>query len=160
MGCPPHPPPPCGRRAVAYGSATSSWPSPTARGRRCRWTTSPSGRCWRGRRVKCPVTGKLFSRRAHDSGASGCWIYRCVVCGAPLPSIRTGDQIPLDGTVTHGHMSVDESVLTGEAKPVVKGKGSRAFAHGGRPACNGRSRGRVTHICHPDEPPLIGSKWG
>lgn len=49
--------------------------------------------------------------------------------GAPTASIRTGDQIPLDGTVVGGAMAVDESALTGEATPVAKAEGTQTLLH-------------------------------
>ncbi|KAF7871476.1 hypothetical protein EAF04_003583 [Stromatinia cepivora] len=38
--------------------------------------------------------------------------------------LRPGDKIPADGTVTRGETYVDESMVTGEAMPVLKRKGS------------------------------------
>jgi len=38
-----------------------------------------------------------------------------------LVSVRTGDKIPADGIVVEGQSQVDESSLTGEARPVDKG---------------------------------------
>jgi Cu+-exporting ATPase len=37
--------------------------------------------------------------------------------------IKPGERIPVDGSVTKGHSSVDESMLTGESLPVSKGVG-------------------------------------
>jgi len=38
--------------------------------------------------------------------------------------IRPGDKVPVDGTITEGESSVDESMLTGESLPVKKAAGS------------------------------------
>ncbi len=45
-----------------------------------------------------------------------------------LVLVRPGDRIPVDGTVTEGHSSVDESALTGESLPVAKSPGSPVSA--------------------------------
>ncbi len=39
-----------------------------------------------------------------------------------LFSVRPGERIPIDGVVVEGQSEVDESMLTGEAKPVVKSR--------------------------------------
>ena len=41
--------------------------------------------------------------------------------------IRPGDQIALDGVVLSGRSTVDESLLTGESRPVAKGPGDRVI---------------------------------
>lgn len=41
--------------------------------------------------------------------------------------VRPGSNIPIDGTVVHGTSVVDEGLLTGEATPVAKAKGSVVF---------------------------------
>jgi Cu+-exporting ATPase len=42
--------------------------------------------------------------------------------------LKPGDRIPTDGTVSEGHSSADESMLTGESMPVEKEPGSQLFA--------------------------------
>ncbi|KAK5207452.1 Cu(2+)-transporting P-type ATPase [Exophiala xenobiotica] len=42
--------------------------------------------------------------------------------------LRPGDKIPADGTVTRGESFVDESMVTGEAMPIFKKKGSVLMA--------------------------------
>ena len=39
--------------------------------------------------------------------------------------VKPGEKIPVDGTVTDGHTSVDESMLTGESIPIEKSKGDK-----------------------------------
>jgi Cu+-exporting ATPase len=39
--------------------------------------------------------------------------------------VRPGEKIPVDGVVTEGHSSVDESMLTGEPLPVAKNAGDK-----------------------------------
>jgi P-type Cu+ transporter len=42
--------------------------------------------------------------------------------------IRAGDSVPVDGVVREGQSSVDESMLTGESRPVAKAPGARVHA--------------------------------
>ncbi|KAF4632692.1 hypothetical protein G7Y89_g5449 [Cudoniella acicularis] len=56
--------------------------------------------------------------------------------------LRPGDKIPTDGTVTRGETFVDESMVTGEAMPVQKRKGSLLI--GGTVNGTGRVDFRVT----------------
>ncbi|MBD3243225.1 MAG: cadmium-translocating P-type ATPase, partial [Chitinivibrionales bacterium] len=39
--------------------------------------------------------------------------------------VKPGEKIPVDGTITEGETSVNESMLTGESKPVHKGAGEK-----------------------------------
>lgn len=42
--------------------------------------------------------------------------------------VHPGNQVPVDGVITDGHASVDESMLTGESIPVGKSVGENVFA--------------------------------
>ena len=42
--------------------------------------------------------------------------------------VHPGNQIPVDGVITDGHASIDESMLTGESMPVGKSVGENVFA--------------------------------
>lgn len=56
--------------------------------------------------------------------------------------VRPGASVPADGTVLEGHTAVDESLVTGESKPVMKAPGDRAIA--GTINQTGSMRVRVT----------------
>ncbi|GAB6394687.1 MAG: copper-translocating P-type ATPase [Bacteroidales bacterium] len=43
-------------------------------------------------------------------------------------SVRPGERVPVDGVVENGFSSVDESLLSGEALPVEKGRGDKIWA--------------------------------
>ncbi|HXG04050.1 MAG TPA: heavy metal translocating P-type ATPase [Candidatus Binatia bacterium] len=42
--------------------------------------------------------------------------------------VRPGEKIPTDGVIVQGRTSVDESMLTGESRPVDRGEGDRVIA--------------------------------
>src|ERR1035437_4629710 len=42
--------------------------------------------------------------------------------------VRAGEVVPVDGVVTSGAATIDESALTGEPIPVVKTKGAAIFS--------------------------------
>lgn len=46
------------------------------------------------------------------------------VCVGDLLRVRPGESIPVDGTVTEGQSTIDESMLTGESLPVLKAAGA------------------------------------
>lgn len=56
--------------------------------------------------------------------------------------IRPGTRVPADGEVTEGTSEVDESMITGESKPVLKSPGSKIVA--GTVASGGSLRARIT----------------
>ena len=56
--------------------------------------------------------------------------------------VRAGEKFPLDGMVVEGEADVDESVLTGESKPVFKSREEEVFA--GTISLNGRLAVRVS----------------
>src|SRR6202022_2405020 len=58
--------------------------------------------------------------------------------------VRPGARVPADGTVIEGAADVDESMITGESKPVLKAAGTRVIA--GTVASGGSLRVRVTAI--------------
>ena len=41
--------------------------------------------------------------------------------------VKPGEKVPVDGTVSSGETSVDESILTGESRPVFKGPGDKVI---------------------------------
>jgi len=47
------------------------------------------------------------------------------VCVGDILLVRPGENIPVDGTVTSGHATIDESMLTGESIPVEREVGMR-----------------------------------
>jgi Cu+-exporting ATPase len=61
-----------------------------------------------------------------------------------IVAITVGETLPCDGIVTTGDMHVDESILTGEDKPVRKTPGE--FLVGGSKCLDGRAEYRATAI--------------
>ena len=42
--------------------------------------------------------------------------------------VRPGGRVPADGSITSGHAAIDESMITGESRPVERGEGDRVVA--------------------------------
>lgn len=45
------------------------------------------------------------------------------VVAGDLIRVRAGEKVPVDGVITEGETTIDESMLTGEPIPVVKKSG-------------------------------------
>lgn len=58
--------------------------------------------------------------------------------------VKPGEKVPADGTVTDGHSSVDESLISGESKPVTKQAGNAVIA--GSIALDGSLTVRLTDV--------------
>jgi Cu+-exporting ATPase len=67
-----------------------------------------------------------------------------------LVVLRPGDRIPIDGIVSEGRSTVDESMLTGESIPIEKTSGSLLYAGtantNGRLVCKVQSTGEATAL--------------
>lgn len=55
-------------------------------------------------------------------------IPREAILAGDIVIVHPGNQVPVDGVVTEGHASIDESMLTGESMPVGKTVGENVFA--------------------------------
>ena len=66
------------------------------------------------------------ARIVRDDGSEQDIPLEQVVVGDVL-RVRPGEKIPVDGTVTEGNSSVDESMVTGEPIPVEKNQGERVI---------------------------------
>ncbi len=58
--------------------------------------------------------------------------------------VKPGAKVPLDGTVTEGHGSINEAMLTGESLPVEKAAGAQVI--GGSVSVDGALYVQVTHV--------------
>ncbi|MDO8390400.1 MAG: copper-translocating P-type ATPase [Actinomycetota bacterium] len=58
--------------------------------------------------------------------------------------VRPGSRVPADGTIVDGNAEVDESMITGESRPVPKGAGDRVVA--GTVSTDSSLRVRVTAV--------------
>jgi Cu+-exporting ATPase len=67
------------------------------------------------------------TRRIRDDGSDEEIPLDDVTVGDRL-RVRPGDKVPVDGEVTEGRSSVDESLVTGESMPVTKDAGAKVIA--------------------------------
>jgi Cu2+-exporting ATPase len=58
--------------------------------------------------------------------------------------VRAGGRVPADGTITHGAAEMDESMITGESKPVAKSPGDRVV--GGTVSTDSSLRVRIDAV--------------
>ncbi len=58
--------------------------------------------------------------------------------------VKEGERVPIDGRIVSGRVNVDESILTGESRPVRKGTGDDAM--GGALLLEGELRLKATHV--------------
>jgi Cu2+-exporting ATPase len=66
------------------------------------------------------------AERVTDSGVETIWIGDLTVGDVVL--VRSGARVPADGTIVEGAAELDESMVTGESRPVARGEGDRVVA--------------------------------
>ena len=64
------------------------------------------------------------ARRVRSDGTDEEVTLDLIVVGDSL-RVRPGEKVPVDGEVTEGRVSIDESMVTGESMPVTRGPGDR-----------------------------------
>ena len=69
----------------------------------------------------------LMARRRNRDGSETQTPVRDLLAGDTVV-LRPGDRVPVDGVVSKGGSTVDESMLTGESMPVEKSPGDKLFA--------------------------------
>ncbi len=67
------------------------------------------------------------ARRVRDDGSDEDVPLDAVAVGDRL-RVRPGDKVPVDGVLTEGRSSLDESLVTGESMPVTKERGAHVIA--------------------------------
>nr|WP_219895690.1 heavy metal translocating P-type ATPase [Aquisediminimonas profunda] len=70
-----------------------------------------------------PRTARRVTSHGHDEDVN----LDAVVVGDHL-RVRPGEKIPVDGMITEGRVSIDESLVTGESMPVTKEVGAKVIA--------------------------------
>eukprot|EP00798_Chlamydomonas_sp_ICE-L_P017695 gene17695-24051_t len=66
-----------------------------------------------------------------------------IIGSGDLITVLPGDRVPVDGIVTSGRSTVDESAITGEPLPITKQKGDKVTA--GTVNCNGQVTVQAEH---------------
>src|SRR5207248_3129544 len=66
------------------------------------------------------------ARRVHDGAEQDVALDEVAV--GDILRVRPGDKVPVDGLVTEGRSALDESLVTGESKPVTKQPGDKVIA--------------------------------
>jgi Cu+-exporting ATPase len=67
-----------------------------------------------------------IARRVHNGSEQDIALDEVVV--GDILRVRPGEKVPVDGGVTEGHSSLDESMVTGESMPVTKDVGAKVIA--------------------------------
>jgi len=68
-----------------------------------------------------PVTARRVTERGDEDVALE------VVGGGDLLRVRPGEKVPVDGVITEGRSSIDESLVTGESMPLSKQAGDKVI---------------------------------
>ena len=71
--------------------------------------------------------------------------------------VRSGGRVPADGEIVEGEAELDESMITGESKPVPKGVGEKVVA--GTVATDSSIRVRITAVGEELRSPASGGWW-
>jgi Cd2+/Zn2+-exporting ATPase/Cu+-exporting ATPase len=87
-----------------------------------RFTTDRARRAVRELTALAPTTARVM----HDGTETQTPVDQ--VRAGEIVVVRPGEQIPVDGTVTAGHATVDQAAITGESMPVEAGPGTTVFA--------------------------------
>lgn len=67
-----------------------------------------------------------IAHKEHEGGVEECAVSR--LSNGDIIVIRPGEIVPVDGVILEGASEIDESLLTGEAVPVLRKEGDKIFA--------------------------------